>query len=65
MLPKNAIDDLKEIFRKEQGGELSDQEATILANNLMVLFKSLIKPASKFEHNRVGRIDKREAKGND
>ena len=59
MLPKQAIDEFKQIYLSEEGIQLSDQEAVVLGNNMMNLFKILTKTASKFEHRTVSRIDKK------
>ena len=39
MLPKEAIKEFKEIYRKEYGTELSEAEASLHANNLIQLYK--------------------------
>lgn len=57
MLPKQAIDEFKQIFSQEEGVVLSDSEAVALGNNLMNLFKNLLKTDSKFELNPVSHID--------
>lgn len=57
MLPKQAIDEFKQIFLQEEGVVLSDSEAVALGNNLMNLFKNLLKTDSKFELNPLSRID--------
>lgn len=59
MLPKQAIEEFKQIYLSEEGLQLSDQEAVVLGNNMMNLFRILTKTASKFELNRVSRIDKK------
>lgn len=43
MLPKQAIDEFKNIYFKEEGVMLSDSETVALANNMMNLFKMLVK----------------------
>ena len=58
MLPKQAIDEFKRIYLQEDGIQLSDQEAVALGNNLMGLYKKLVKTDSKFELNPVSHIDK-------
>ena len=47
MLPQKAIDEFKEIYKKEFGKELSDKEAKLKANELMELFRVLLKPTPK------------------
>lgn len=58
MLPKQAIDEFKKIYSQEEGVILSDPEAVALGNNLMSLYKNLLKTASKFELNPLSHIDK-------
>ena len=58
MLPKQAIEEFRQIFLREEGILLSDQEAVALGNNLINLFRVLTKTASKFEQSLVSRIDK-------
>ena len=45
-LPREAIEEFKEIYRKEFGEELSDDEASRKANNLIELFQVI----SEVEH---------------
>lgn len=40
-LPKEAIDEYQKLYLKEFGEEISAEEATIQANNLVNLFKML------------------------
>ena len=58
MLPKKAIDEFKKIYLQEERTLLSDQEATALANNIMGLFREMMKTDSKFEQISVSHIDK-------
>lgn len=51
MLPQEAIEEFKQIYEKEEGQKISNEEATILGNNLMGLFR------------KIG-IDNRPVKGN-
>ena len=44
MLPKKAVDQYKEIFFREFGIKLKNKEATQKANELIELFKVLLKP---------------------
>ena len=39
MLPAEAINEFKELYRKKFGVELSDEEASFRANNLVNLYK--------------------------
>jgi len=39
MLPQEAIQQFKELFKKRYGVELSDEEASFRANNLFSLYK--------------------------
>lgn len=41
MLPKEAIEEFKEIYKKLYGEELSDEEASKRANNLVNLYKAV------------------------
>ena len=42
MLNKQAIDEYKKIYKEEIGLELSDEEASKKANDLICLFKVLV-----------------------
>jgi len=47
MLPKKAIDQFKELYKKRFGVELDDKEAEFRANNLFNLYKAIyISPIS-------------------
>lgn len=46
MLPKEAIEELKQIYQEENDKELSDSEALEMGNNLLNLFSVLLKPLS-------------------
>lgn len=39
MLPQEAIQEFKELYEKRYGVKLSDEEATLRANNLFKLYK--------------------------
>ena len=41
MLPKEAIEEFKVIYKKDYGVELSDEEASYRANNLVALFTAV------------------------
>ena len=41
MLPKNAIEEFKKIYKKSYGVELSDEDATNKANRLVNLYKAV------------------------
>ena len=41
MLPKEGIEEYKKLYAKNYGVELSDEEATRRANNLVVLYRRL------------------------
>ena len=49
MLPKQAIEEFKQITKKEFGKDLSDEEATRLANNFINLCKEICKPIPKYD----------------
>lgn len=44
MLPKQAIDEYKELYKKRFGVILSDAEASFRANNLVNLYKAVLGP---------------------
>lgn len=54
MLPKEAIDEYKELYQKRFGAILSDEEALFRANNLLGLYRAVLGPESL----EVGRVDK-------
>ncbi len=41
MLPKEAIEEYKKLYAKNYGVELSDEEATRRANNLVALYMAV------------------------
>jgi len=49
MLTKEAINEFKQIFLKEYGAELSDDEATQKATHLFNLFVVLATPTKKVD----------------
>ena len=49
MLPKEAIAEYKKLYAKNYGVELSDEEATRRANNLVALYQAVYGNDS-FEH---------------
>ena len=52
MLPKEAILEFKALFKKVYGVEISDEEASFRANNLVNLY------AAVYSEPLVGRIDR-------
>ncbi len=46
MLPKEAIEEYKELYKKRFGVVLSDAEASFRANNLVKLYKAVLGPES-------------------
>jgi len=46
MLPKQAIEEFKQITKEEFGKDLSEEEAFKLANNFINLCKKIFKPIS-------------------
>ncbi len=46
MLPKEAINEYKKLFKTRYGVELSGVEAIRRANNLVNLYKAVYKPAN-------------------
>lgn len=51
MLPQEAIDEYKIIFKKKFGVELSDEEASLRANNLVNLYKAVLGTARTKSNN--------------
>ncbi len=41
MLPKEAIEEFKVLYKKHYGQDISDEEASRRANNLVNLFKAI------------------------
>lgn len=54
MLPKEAIDEFKKLYKKRFGVDLSDEEAAFRANNLVNLYKATYGPES------FGKVEGRE-----
>ena len=44
MLPKEAIEEFKKLYKKHFGEEISDEEASRRANNLVDLYKAVYTP---------------------
>jgi hypothetical protein len=44
MLPKEAVDEFKVLYKKRFGVDLSDAEASFRANNLVNLFRAVLGP---------------------
>jgi len=55
-LPKEAIEEFKEIYKKESGKEISDQEALEMATNLLTLFSAIYRPIPKEHEKEFKRI---------
>ncbi len=51
MLPKEAVEEFKQIYKKEVGVELTDEQATDKANRLFRFMKVITKPIAKKEDN--------------
>lgn len=47
MLPKEAIDEFKKIYKEEFGDDLSDSEATEKAAHVFNLFRVICEPDNK------------------
>ena len=45
MLPKQAIEEFKRLYKKRYGKELDDEEAKRRANNLIDFYRAVLKPA--------------------
>lgn len=56
-LPKEAIEELKEIYKKEFGEELSDKDAQEMAHRLMGLFQLLRYRPGLTDTKRANKID--------
>ncbi|MFZ4500585.1 MAG: hypothetical protein ACOYMZ_03825 [Minisyncoccia bacterium] len=54
MLPQQAIEEYKELYRKRFGVVLSDAEAVLRANRLVNLYKAVLGP----ESHQVGIVEK-------
>lgn len=59
MLSEQAIKEFKEIYLKEEGVALSDEEATKKATNMLNLFKTLSKPTGSNIVRSVGLTKRR------
>ncbi len=57
MLPKEAIQEFKKIYKKVYGIELTDEEASRRANNLVSLYRTIYGNAS------FGRVENDKNKG--
>jgi len=54
MIPsKEAIEEFKEIYKKEFGEELSDQDATERATKLLNLMEAIYKPIPQKKHDKI------------
>jgi len=51
MIPKEAIEEFKKIYKKEFGVELSEEEALRRATNLLNLYKAVYRPIIKESDN--------------
>jgi hypothetical protein len=52
-LSQKAIDEFKEIYKKEIGEDISDDEARELGQNLIDLFKIILRPIPDDKDNLV------------
>ena len=61
MLPKEAIEEFKKLYAKNYGTELSDEEATRRANNLVALYGAVYGNAQtgQTEQNNSHNLDKK------
>lgn len=55
-LSKEAVEEFKEIYKKEFGKELSNQEALEKATNLLTLFDAIYRPIPKEHEKEFKRI---------
>ena len=59
-LPKEAINEFKQIYKKQHKAEISDAEANRLGNKLLNLYKLVYLPASQNEYaNEINNTSKR------
>jgi hypothetical protein len=49
MLPKQAIEEFKRLYKKCYGEELSDAEAQRRANNLIDFYRAVLKSANRYQ----------------
>jgi len=54
-LSRKAIEEFKEIYRKETGQEISDEEARDIAEGLFFFFKLICRPLPKKEGRKENR----------
>jgi len=54
-LSRKAIEEFKEIYRKETGQEISDEEARDIAEGLFFFFKLICRPLPKKEKGKENR----------
>lgn len=47
MISKQAVEEFRTIYRNQYGKELSDTEATRMANNLIRVYKAVLRPSTK------------------
>jgi hypothetical protein len=53
ILPREAIEEFKQIYKKEFGEELSDQDATERATKLLDLYKVIYKSKLQKENDKI------------
>lgn len=53
LISKTALGEFKEIYRKEYGEDISDDEAIDLALNLLGLFKCIYRPLPKHPSRKI------------
>jgi len=53
MLPKKAYDELKELYRKHRGEELTDEEASAIANRLVRAYYLVTRPDPDKTHGHI------------
>jgi hypothetical protein len=52
MLPKNAIQEFKRLYKKRYGVDLSDEEASFRANNLVELYAVVYKKSKSQKYDQ-------------
>lgn len=61
MLSEKALAEFKAIWKSETGEDISDQDATAAAINLLTMFDTVYRPVKKEWLNELDEKEKREA----
>ncbi len=57
-LPKEAIEEFKEIYERKEGKKISDKEATELTLNLMSAFEAIYRPIPREDKKILNKLNK-------